>query len=51
VLCLLIGIAAALCLRPVFVAVGIDQWMTPRPVTYSSLALIVAFLCWLVIWR
>jgi YtcA family len=50
-LCLFSGILASLCLRPVFVAIGIDEWMTPRPVIYSCLALTVAFLCWLVIWR
>ena len=50
-LCLFAGIGAALCLRPVFVAIGIDQWMTPRSLIYSCLALVIAFLCWLVIWR
>jgi hypothetical protein len=32
-------------------ATGIDEWMTPRPVTYSCLVLVFAFLCWLVVWR
>ncbi len=49
--CLLGGILAALCLRPVFIAAGIDAWMTPRPLVYSSLALTIAFLFWLLIWR
>jgi hypothetical protein len=40
-----------LCLRPVFVATGIDEWMTPRPLTYSCLALAFAFFCWLVLWQ
>ena len=30
-MCLFAGIAASICLRPVFVATGIDQWMAPRP--------------------
>ena len=49
-MCLIVGIVASLSLRPLFVAVGIDEWMTPRPLVYSSLALVVAFLCWLAVW-
>jgi len=51
ILCLFMGILVSLCLRPVFVAIGIDEWMTPRLLTYSCLALASAFLCWLVSWR
>jgi hypothetical protein len=50
-LCLITGILVALSLRPLLIYAGIDEWMTPRPLTYSSLALVVAFLCWLLIWR
>jgi Na+/glutamate symporter len=50
-LCLIVGILVALALRPVFLATGIDDWMTPRPLIYSCLALVIAFLCWLVSWR
>ncbi len=50
-MCLVAGILASLCLRPVFVATGIDQWMAPRPLVYSCLALTIAFLCWLLLWR
>jgi hypothetical protein len=50
-LCLFGGILVSLFLRPVFVATGIDEWMTPRLVTYSCLALAFAFLCWLVLWQ
>jgi hypothetical protein len=50
-LCLLAGILIALCLRPVFVAAGIDESMTPRTLVYSCLALTIAFLCWLLFWR
>jgi hypothetical protein len=49
-LCLIVGILASLSLRPLFVAVGVDEWMTPRPLVYSSLALVVAFVCWLTVW-
>jgi hypothetical protein len=51
ILCLLVGVLTSLALRPVFVTTGIDEWMTPRPVIYTCLALAIAFLCWLVIWR
>ena len=51
ILCLFAGILAALSLRPVFVATGIDEWMTPRLLTYVCLALVSGFLCWLVVWR
>jgi YtcA family len=50
-LCLFGGILVSLSLRPVFVATGIDEWMTPRLVTYSCLALAFGFLCWLVLWQ
>ena len=50
-LCLIMGIFVALSLRPLLIYAGIDEWMTPRPLTYLSLALVVAFLCWLLIWR
>jgi hypothetical protein len=50
-LCLFAGILVSLCLRPLFVAVGVDEWMTPRPLIYSCLALVIAFVSWLVIWR
>jgi cytochrome c oxidase assembly factor CtaG len=50
-LCLFAGILVALFLRPVFVATGIDEWMTPRPLIYSCLALAIASVCWLVLWR
>jgi YtcA family len=51
ILCLFAGILVSLSLRPVLMATGIDEWMTPRPVTYSCLVLVLAFLCWLVVWR
>ena len=51
VFCLVAGIAAALVLRPLLVATGLDESMTPRFIVYSSLALVVAFLCWLLAWR
>ena len=51
ILCLVVGVLVSLSLRPLFVATGIDEWLVPRTLVYSSLALIVAFLCWLLLWR
>ena len=51
ILCLFAGILISLSLRPVFVASGLDEWMTPRLLIYCCLALAIAFLCWLVVWR
>lgn len=51
ILCLVVGILVSLSLKPIFVAAGIDDWMAPRPLVYSSLALTIAFICWLLIWK
>lgn len=51
ILSLIVGIVTSLVLRPLFIAVGLDEWMTPRPLVYSCLALVVAYLCWLLAWR
>jgi YtcA family len=51
ILCLFVGIVMSLALRPVFVATGIDEWMTPRPLIYACFVLAIAFSCWLVTWR
>jgi YtcA family len=51
ILCLVTGILVSVSLRPLFISAGIDEWMTPRPLIYSCLALIVAYLCWLAVWR
>ena len=50
-LCLISGILAALLLKPFFVTTGLDEWMTPRPLVYGCLALTIAFLCWLLLWK
>jgi hypothetical protein len=50
-LCLITGIVVSLLLRPLFISAGIDRWMTPRPLVYSSLAVVVAYLCWLLVWK
>ena len=49
-LCLIVGVLAALALRPLLVAVAIDEWMTPRPLVYGCLAVTIACLIWLIVW-
>ena len=51
ILCLITGILISLLLRPLFISAGIDQWMTPRPIVYSCLAAVVAYLCWILVWK
>jgi YtcA family len=51
ILCVLAGILVSVSLRQLFIVAGIDEWMTPRPLIYSCLALVVTFLCWLLAWR
>jgi hypothetical protein len=51
ILCLVTGILISLLLRPLFISAGIDQWMTPRPIVYSCLAVVVAYLCWVLVWK
>ncbi|MBV8893371.1 MAG: hypothetical protein JO266_15610 [Acidobacteria bacterium] len=51
ILCLLAGILVSVSLRPLFMSAGLDEWMTPRPLIYSCLALVVAYLCWIALWR
>ena len=49
--CLLAGVLVSLALRPLFIAIGIDDSMTPRALIYSCLAAVIAFLCWILIWK
>lgn len=50
-LCALIGIVAALFGRWLFVRVGIDAYVGPRGVVYSSLAILVTLLLWVAFFR
>jgi hypothetical protein len=50
-LCLFAGVMGSLVVRPLLVASGIDEWLKPRPIVYASLALIIAFVSWLLIGR
>jgi hypothetical protein len=51
ILCVFAGILVSVSLRQIFISAGIDEWMTPRPLIYSCLALVVTFVCWLLVWK
>lgn len=48
-LCALIGVCSALCLRILFLLIGIDAWLSFRLFTYVSLGTIIALVFWLVV--
>ena len=50
-LCLLIGVAVAGVLRVVFAATGLEEGFIPVLLVYPALALLVASLTWLVLFR
>ena len=50
-LCLLIGVALAGALRAVFAATGLEEGFIPVLLVYPALALLVASLTWLVLFR
>jgi YtcA family len=50
-LCALIGIVTALLGRRLFVRVGLDPYVGPRVLVYSSLAILVTLALWLAFCR
>ena len=50
-LCLLIGIVAALLARLLFIRIGIDPYVGPRALVYSSLAIFVTLVLWVALFR
>ena len=50
-LCAAIGIAAAVLARHLFLRVGVDPYIGPRALVYPSLALMVALVLWLALFR
>ncbi len=50
-LCAAIGIAAAVLARHFFLRVGVDPHIGPRALVYPSLALMVALVLWLALFR
>ena len=50
-LCALIGIVSALLARRLFVRAGLDPYVGPPPLIYTSLAVLVTLVLWIVVFR
>jgi hypothetical protein len=50
-LCLLIGIVAALVVRRLLVRTGIDPYVGPRALVYPSLVILVTLVLWVAFFR
>ncbi len=50
-LCVLIGVVAALLGRLLFIRTGIDPYVGPPPLVYPSLAILVTLLLWVALFR
>jgi hypothetical protein len=50
-LCALVGIVTALLARRLFVRAGLDAYMGPPPLIYTSLALLVTLVLWMWLFR
>jgi hypothetical protein len=50
-LCAVVGIIAAILTRRLLVRVGIDPYVGPRALVYSSLALLVTLVLWVTLFR
>ena len=50
-LCILIGIVAALLGRLLFIRTGIDPYVGPRALIYPCLAIFVALVLWVTLFR
>jgi hypothetical protein len=50
-LCMGLGVAGALLLRQVFVKVGVESYLGPRPVIYFSLWILITLAVWLLFFR
>ena len=50
-LCALIGIVSALVARRLFVRAGLDPYVGPPPLIYTSLAVLITLVLWMVVFR
>ena len=50
-LCMIVGVALAVALRPLFVRLGIEPYLGPLPLIYTSLAVLLTLATWLVFFR
>jgi hypothetical protein len=50
-LCALVGIVSALLARRLFIRAGLDAYIGPPPLIYTSLALLVTLVLWIGLFR
>ena len=50
-LCMIVGVVLAVALRPLFVRLGVEPYMGPLPLVYTSLAVLLTLAVWLLFFR
>jgi hypothetical protein len=50
-LCMIVGVVLTIALRPLFVRLGIEPYLGPLPLIYTSLAVLLTLATWLVFFR
>jgi hypothetical protein len=50
-LCMIVGVVLTIALRPLFVRLGIEPYLGPLPLIYTSLAVLLTLVTWLVFFR
>ena len=50
-LCMGLGVAGALAVRQVFIKIGVESYLGPRPVIYFSLWILITLSMWLLFFR
>ncbi|MEW6270420.1 MAG: YtcA family lipoprotein [Thermodesulfobacteriota bacterium] len=50
-LCMIAGVVLTVALRPVFVRLGLEPYLGPLPLIYTSLAVLLTLGTWLVFFR
>jgi len=44
----IVGAILAACVRPVFVATGVEPYLWPLPIVYAALAVLLACIVWII---
>ena len=50
-LCMGLGVAGALLLRQIFIKIGVESYLGPRPVVYFCLWILITLALWLLFFR
>jgi len=50
-LCMIVGVVLTVALRPLFVRLGIEPFLGPLPLIYTSLAVLLTLGAWLLFFR